>query len=286
MIKIVNTGAQRGSEAFLFITPEKSALIDSGFAFCAENMVENIEKELQGRPLDYVLLTHSHYDHASGSAYCCDRWPDVKIIAGVHTAKIFSKPTAKTVMREMNDNVASIAGVESYPDKLDKLRVDVAVSDGDIIDMGSRTLIVWETPGHTRCSIAFYCPEEKLLISNETMGVFGGGDLVAPAYLVEYEGAISFINRAQAADIESILVAHHGILTGNECHNFLKNALFWNEELKRKILEWHHAGMSNDQVIENCRNLIYKDLVCEVQPVKAFELNASYTIPMIIKNYA
>ena len=42
MYEIFNVGAVRGSEAFLLINDNSTALIDSGFAFCADEMIENI----------------------------------------------------------------------------------------------------------------------------------------------------------------------------------------------------------------------------------------------------
>ena len=44
-------------------------LLDAGMACCADALVGRIEKVLQGRKLDYVFLTHSHFDHISGVPY-------------------------------------------------------------------------------------------------------------------------------------------------------------------------------------------------------------------------
>ena len=59
MYTITNVGGTPGGEAFLLVTEEKAALIDSGFACSAGRMVANIKDILQDRPLDYaVSYTH------------------------------------------------------------------------------------------------------------------------------------------------------------------------------------------------------------------------------------
>jgi glyoxylase-like metal-dependent hydrolase (beta-lactamase superfamily II) len=282
MFTISDVGAVSGSEAYLIITDEKTALVDSGFAFCADRMINNIKEKLGSRQLDYILLTHSHYDHASGSAYCRSVFKNVKIIASEYTKKIFEKPSAKAVMREMNFNAAKLYGNNGYKDELDKLTVDIAVKDGDIIDLGEIKLRVIEAPGHTKCSIAFFSEEQGLLISCETMGVIAGENMVMPCYLVGYEMSLDFIRKAEAINPRKILVPHGGILDGKECSNFIKNALFWNEEVKRRITDGFNRGKTVEQLIDEHRALFYTEKVRQLQPEKAFDLNAGYTIPMII----
>lgn len=282
-VKILNVGAFMGSDAFLLITKGKTALIDTGFSFCAAEMIENIKKALKGRHLDYVLLTHSHYDHASGSAYCKSHFPGVQIVASAYTAKIFRKPSAISVMREMNESVAKDYGIASYEDRLDDLNVDIVVGEGDIIDLGSVRLKVIDAPGHTKCSIAFYVAEEKMLISCETMGVYAGEDLVAPCFLVGYEMSLDFIKRMHTLDIKKILVPHYGVMTGKQCSAFLKNALISNEALHDLIVEDHHKGKTITEIIEHYKAVFYNEEAKKIQPLQAFKLNASYLVPMVIK---
>lgn len=285
-ITICNVGAVPGSEAFLIITKQKAALIDSGYSFCAQEMIENIKSQLGERKLDYILLTHSHYDHVSGSAYCRSNFAGVKVAASSYAAKILSKPSAVAVMRELNESVANDYGVAEFEDKLDNLKVDFIVSEGDIIDLGDVSLRVIEAPGHTKCSIAFYVPQEKMLISCETMGVYASERLVAPSYLVGYKMSIDFIKRAMNMDIEKMLVPHNGILEGTACREFLCDALHSNELLKDTILEDHLHGKKQAEIIEHYKEMFYTGELRKTQPLRAFELNAGYTVPMIIKEFS
>ena len=147
MFDIYPVGSVPGGDGFLLVTPEKSALIDGSFAFTAPKMIQTIKGILKGRPLDYVLLTHTHYDHASCSAYCRAEWAECKVVGSAYGQRVFTRPSAIATMRTLNREAAAAWGVTDYPDMLDNLAVDIVVGDGSVIDMGSLTLEVIETPG-------------------------------------------------------------------------------------------------------------------------------------------
>ncbi len=284
MFTLTNVGAMPGSDAFLLLTDGKTALLDSGFSFCAEDMLDNISRVLGESRLDYVLLTHSHYDHASGSVYCRKRWPQVQIAGSAHTARVLAKESARVLMRQLNDSAAREQGVTGYEDLLPELGVDLLLSEGDEIDLGSMRLRVLELPGHTRCSIGFYAEKAKLLLGCETLGVLSDPRLVMPCCLVSYEDSLQAIERVAKLDIEFLLLPHSGLLQGEACRQFLEDSRHWLEETRRRIREAHAAGKSEDDLIQMFKDLFYTELARRNQPEKAFDLNASYIIPLLLKN--
>ena len=65
-----------GNNTYLFAgTP--SILIDAGVGH--PDHVEAIERALAGAPLDVVLLTHGHKDHAAGVPALAERWPRLRV---------------------------------------------------------------------------------------------------------------------------------------------------------------------------------------------------------------
>ena len=282
MFTLTNVGAMSGSDAFLLVTPGKTALLDSGFSFCAKQMLDNIARVLGKRSLDYVLLTHSHYDHASGSVYCRKRWPKVQIVGSAHTARVLAKDSARRLMRQLNDSAAREQGVTDYEDLLSELDIDLIVSEGDMIDLGSMHLNVLELPGHTRCSIGFYAEAEKLLLGCETLGVPIGPRLVMPCCLVSYGDSLRALERVAKLDIQSLLLPHTGLLQGDACRQFLTDSRYWLEEAHRRIREANAAGKSEADLIQLFKDLFYTELARQKQPEKAFDLNASYTIPLML----
>jgi glyoxylase-like metal-dependent hydrolase (beta-lactamase superfamily II) len=280
---IFNVSAVPGAEAYLLITGGKTALVDSGYAFCAGKMIDNIKEKLNGRPLDYILLTHSHYDHASGSVYCRSAWPEVKIVASEYTRYVFSRPSAIKTIRDMNDNAAAIWGAEGYEDKLDLLSVDIAVHEGDVVDLGGARLRVIEAPGHTKCSIAFYCEEEKLMIGCETFGTITSGTMIVPCYMVGYDITLESLQKAMQYCPERILTPHFGIMSGEKAANFFMDALHWARLTKDRIIAGYKQGKSEEDIIEDMKSWFYTDEYSKMQPERAFRLNAVNTIAMIIR---
>lgn len=59
---------------------EKTVLFDSVDWSACRQLMENLEHELQGRPLDYIVINHLEPDHAASLEVVMDRWPDVKLI--------------------------------------------------------------------------------------------------------------------------------------------------------------------------------------------------------------
>ena len=55
-----------GSGAVFLIKGKANLLFEAGMAYAADQMVENIKRELGDAELDAVLLSHSHYDHVAG----------------------------------------------------------------------------------------------------------------------------------------------------------------------------------------------------------------------------
>lgn len=278
-----NVGAVPGGEAFLLVTAEKSALIDSGFSFCAERMLDKIAAVQGDRPLDYVLLTHSHYDHASGSAYCKHRWPDLRIVASEHAAKTFAKESARGLMRELNAGAARLNDCAEWVDRLDELKVDCCVGEGDELSLGGMSLQVLAAPGHTRCCIMFYDSANELLISCETLGVLAGPGLVMPCCLVDYQQSLAVLDRVISMPIRRLLLPHHGLIESDACQDYLRASRYWLVETRRRLREAHTVGKSDAELRQLFRDLFYTDMLRPLQPEQAFDINAGYSIPLLLK---
>ena len=286
---ITNIGVYHGGDAYLIVTAEKTALVDSGFAFGTSNLISNIKSIIGNRSLDYILLTHTHYDHASGSAYFIEEWPNVEICAGEHAAKIFAKDSAKAIMKKLNldgcrhFNIPALT--ETELSQIDKLRVDRILKEDDIIDLVSIKLKVINAPGHTRCSIAFYCEEEKLLLSSETMGVDAGDSKVIPCFLVGYKISMDFVNKISNIPVDYLLVPHFGIYEDNKAREFIDNSRYWNEYAKNLVIEKYKNGLTNEEIISELQKVFYTPLIKKIQPIEAFQLNMSYLVPMVLKEF-
>lgn len=282
-LKITDVRPVSGDSGFLIDDEETSILYDTGFGFTGDKLAENVKKCLGDRKLDYIFLTHSHYDHALGAVYVQKMYPDARIVAGEYAARIFEKPTAKSTMRTLDRNFARKCGVYEYEDLIDNLKVDISVNDGDIIRAGKMSFRVINLPGHTKCSVGFYLEENKLLLNSETLGVYFGNDTILPICLVGYGMSLESFARAKELDIENMLVPHYGLLDKHETKYFLENS----EKVLRKtaehVVEIFENGGNSDDALKFFEENFYTDIIRPTYPIDAFLLNTSIMIELIKK---
>lgn len=282
-IKITDARVLPGDSAFLIDDGVTSVMLDSGFAFTGFQVADRIKAVLNGRSLDYIFLTHSHYDHALGSAYALRYWPDAKVVAGEYATKIFAKPSAKAVMRDLDRKFADKCGVEEYEDLVDDLRVDIPVADGDVICAGNMTFKAVNLPGHTKCSVGYYMPEEKLLISTESIGIYAGDDVIFPSYLVGYQMTLDSIDKAASLGAEQLMLPHYGLLPREKTEWFLKTARENAIDTAESIAVIVKQGGTVEDAVRFFREKYYHGNVKTIYPKDALEMNTHIMVNLIAK---
>ncbi len=283
MITVKDVRVSPGDSAFLIDDGKTSILYDSGFAFTGSGIAKNVKSALGDRSLDYIFLTHSHYDHALASAYVLKEYPDAKVVAGEYAKKIFEKPTAKAVMRDLDRKFAATQGITEYEDLIDGLRVDIPVCDGDIIEAGDMSFRAIALPGHTRCSFGYYLESEKLLLSCETVGIYVGEPLIIPSFLIGYRTTLESIDKVRALDIERILIPHFGVIDGDVARYYLDNTKKFTVETCREMATILKFGGSNEKALEFFKDKFYRGKVIDAYPYDAFLLNTGIMIELIKK---
>ncbi|MBQ9858533.1 MAG: MBL fold metallo-hydrolase [Oscillospiraceae bacterium] len=283
--KIVNVGAVPGGEGFLLISDNATILFDSGFGCCGDALVENIARELGARSLDYILLSHSHYDHAPGSAWCIQKWPDVKVISSYKSKDVFSRPGALAVMRKLDEAASKMYNMTSNEDLFDRMRVDIPLNDGEHYDLNGLDMQLIAFPGHTKCSVGFYFPQSKLLLSSETLGVYAGGETVSPAFLIGYQVGIDSVKKAQAMDFNHILIPHFGMIHGDNCKKYIDLSLKCCYLMWDVVTEGISKHKTRDELIEILKEHFFTEEKRVIQPEEAFVLNAGIIIDIIEKEF-
>jgi glyoxylase-like metal-dependent hydrolase (beta-lactamase superfamily II) len=280
-IKITDVRCRKGDAAFLIDDGKTSVLYDTGFGFTGYAVAENIKKVLGDRELDYIFLTHSHYDHALGCPYILRKYPSAKVVAGSYAEGIFKRDGAKRTMKELDAKFAEKCGVTDYEFLGDELKVDIAVDDGDIIQAGDMEFRVLSLPGHTRCCVGYYCEKEGLFLSCESLGVYDGKDTILPSYLVGYEASISSIEKVEKLNIDSMVAPHFGLLDKNQTEYFLNNMKSAAEKTAQELLNNIKNGYSDEEIIQQLKDKYLHGYMKEIYPEDAFNLNVSIMIKLI-----
>ena len=118
-ITITDVREGMGDTGFLIDDGTTAVLVDTGYGFTGKAMARNIKKYLGDRRLDYILLTHSHYDHVLGVPHVLKQYPRAKVVAGTYASSIFQRPSALKLMYEMDCKAAGYMGVAPSEDLTD-----------------------------------------------------------------------------------------------------------------------------------------------------------------------
>ena len=280
-VKVTDVRCQKGDASFLIDDGKTSILYDTGFGFTGYAVADKIKERLGERQLDYIFLTHSHYDHVLGSAYVLRRFPTAKVVAGKYAAEVFKRDGAKRVMRELDSKFAKTCGVTDYEFLGDELRVDITVDDGDTVKAGDMTFEVISLPGHTRCCVGYYWEKEGLLLSSETLGVYDGDKTIMPICLVSFSDTISSIEKIEGRKINAIVAPHLGLLNKAQTEYFLDNMKPAIQNIAESFLESIKSGLSDEEIVEQFKEKYWHDDIKETYPEDALTLNTSLMIRLI-----
>ncbi len=284
-LEIIDVRVTPGDSAYLLVDEEVSILYDTGFGFTGEKLAEKLEEILSGRQLDYIFLTHSHYDHCLGIPYIKRRYPNVKVVAGEYTADVFTRPNAILKMKELDTSHARYYGIEDYEFLGEELRVDIVVRDGQSFCAGGHIFKVVAVPGHTKCSIAFYEERDRLLLSSETLGIYHKNG-VLPITLVGFATSLMSIDKMLALDIDRVLIPHLGEIRGEDTKHYL--SIVKDEFFKARdyIIAGLREKLDREELIKRYSNTFAGDDIGDIYPKAASHLNSSIMISLIEKEYA
>ncbi len=271
MFSIHPLGPHLGSACALLDCGETALLLDTGFGYCAPSALTQLRGLLGDRPLDGILLSHSHYDHVDGLSCFRDAYPDAPVLASKVAAEILRRPHALARMASLDAAAAQDDGFPPLP-SLRPPVIDRTLEDGERFSLGGLSIRAVATPGHTRCSMSFFFPDLSLLCTSETTGVYADPSHLMPGMIVGYRMTLEALDRSEALAPRWIYVPHNGLLDGRQREDYFRDArkaTLWTGALIRRM---YAAGASEAERLDAYRARAYP-AGC-LQPERAFLLNA------------
>ena len=202
-------------------------MIDAGLNWLGPAYLASL-RELLGDPgrLDYLLLTHSHYDHVGAASYLKSRLPGLRLGGHERLAGLLQKPSALELMNRLSDSHTKLREACASDERLavSSTDMDVALKEGDELDLGGLTCKVYETPGHTRDSLSFHLLELDALFVGDACGVLevDPEPHVRVEFLSSYQDYLDSIERIAALAPRVLGLAHRWVLTGDAVAEFLE----------------------------------------------------------------
>ena len=282
---IIRVTGGHGGEAILFCGSEKTALLDCGNSYCGPQTVENLVEALDGRNLDYILLSHSHYDHIGALPYIKKAFPEAVVMGAENAARILPRPGARKVMKELGEASRDMyepgCTVEIITDGLE---VDKVIGQGDVIDLGKRNIMIMETKGHTDCSLSFIVEPDSILFASESTGILEDIDYIHTPILKGFENAMRSFDKCRTCGTKRISLPHFGLIP--EDFNDRYWELYKNEiDKKFAFLELLlDAGKSREEIYDAYAEHYWQPLKAQEQPYEAFAINSKHIVDVFLEH--
>ena len=189
------------------ILDEKIAIMDTVDQRATEEWLNHLEKVLDGRTPDYLIVSHMEPDHAANIQRIAEKYPEMKIVGN-----------AKTFPMIAQFFTLNVEGRE------------VIVKEGDTLSLGAHTLQFFMAPMvHWPEVMVTYEQSEKVLFSADGFGKFGSLSVEEPwedearRYFINIVGKYgapvqTLLKKAATLDIAMICPLHGPVLTKNLGH--------------------------------------------------------------------
>jgi glyoxylase-like metal-dependent hydrolase (beta-lactamase superfamily II) len=256
-------------------------------AHCANSTIQNAKNALQGRQLDYLFITHTHYDHIGALPFFRKEWPLLRLVTSQTGAAVLLKDTPRRVIRELSIVAANAcnAGFDTaYSDNV--FHADVIVKDGDSIPLGGVSVETLETPGHTRDTLSFFIPELEILATSETSGFLLPGDAVYPTYLTSFNDTVNSIEKCRKMPYKFLSLPHSGIAAEKDVNGFFDKAMEAAAVCRDFILGMNEKKLDREAMVCMFFQKYGNEKLFGYQPREAFAANARATIACTLREFA
>ncbi|MBO5333917.1 MAG: MBL fold metallo-hydrolase [Clostridia bacterium] len=117
---------------------------------------ESLIEKLSGKDVQYILLTHGHFDHFCGA----------KLVKEKTGAKVVIHKDDEIMLHDVTKNEFQINCVGYQFPEID---ADILTEDGTELMLGNTKITVMHTPGHSMGGVCYLFMEDKVMFSGDTL---------------------------------------------------------------------------------------------------------------------
>ncbi|MEO8423774.1 MAG: MBL fold metallo-hydrolase [Actinomycetota bacterium] len=230
-------GRERYTAAYL-LHADEPALVETGPGTSVDPVTLALDAlGIEPDALAHIVLTHIHLDHAGGVGALAARFPRATVWVHERGARHLADPSrlvesATRVYGE--DRMASLFGpVAPVPAK--RIRV---LEDRGVLDMGGRSLLALDTPGHASHHLALVDSSTGVVFTGDALGIHVP-DLpvlrpATPPPDFDLELAVASIERIRDAARSTLLFAHFGPIAdvGRTCDLAVRRLNEWTDAVR------------------------------------------------------
>jgi len=254
-------GARESGVYFLRGT-RGAALINGGMSFILPEVLTQMrEFGIDPAEITRVLILHSHFDHVGVVPYFKRNYPTIEVLASEAAVKTFANPKAIEFINSYN-KLSAGEGNESLKGLDLEWRSDIEtliVREGDAIDLGAVSLRIYETPGHTNCSISAYEPGECALFASDAVAI-PFVDKFCPSMNTNIKEYLDSLEKLRTLKVNILCADHYGYVTGNEAETFVSDTIREALALKKLLYDTYRLHPDIDTAAKMVTALFFKEM--------------------------
>ncbi len=223
------------------VDAERPAVVDTGLGRNREYVFDLLD-ELEADP-EYVVATHVHLDHAGGAGYLAERYPEATVVTPERGVEHLVDPS-----RLVSGTKAAVEDQWKYYDEplpVPEARVE-GLTDGDLLDLGDRTLTVHHAPGHAPHHCFVHDDGDDVVFTADAAGIFvpetGAVRPTSPPAQFHLEKSLADAEAITTLDPDILCYGHFGPRAYEEGVM---------DEYKRTLVEWVEAVRSKRTELED-----------------------------------
>jgi glyoxylase-like metal-dependent hydrolase (beta-lactamase superfamily II) len=214
----------------------ESIMINGGLNYILPDVLEQMRTfGIDANRIKKLLILHSHFDHVGIVPHFKRTYPGMEVIASKTAWQIFAMPKAQAIINSFGQIAAKQMGYEEALRGYDmEWRDDItgtSVGEGDSIDLGGIALKIYDTPGHSNCSITAYEPGMKALFASDAVGVLFK-DMIFPSMNTNVTQYLESLQKLKPLPVAYVCADHCGYVTGEEAEGFVVATIVEGEKWK------------------------------------------------------
>ncbi len=218
-------------------------MIDVGETIKSRKIIKKI-KDLGLYPIDKIILTHSHWDHAQGLS---------KLINSMKESEV-EVLAAKNAVENLKHPEKMVNGFEGFADTTYAFEGEITpLKEGDIIDINGLELEIVNFFGHTMDSIGIIDKVNKNIFVGDAVLMRLDQDAffvpLMPPDFHEEELLKTFDKlRNMKDELNSISLTHFGLWKDNHCKQVLDEMEDLYFKVKNSLIEWYNEDPSIESI--------------------------------------
>ena len=227
------------------VDAERPAIIDTGTGGDYDAVAGALDE--LGIDLEFIVPTHVHLDHAGGAGRLLEDHPDAEV--RIHERGVRHLVEPDRLVAGTKSAVGDQWQYYADPVPVPEDRIE-GLQDGDELDLGDRTLVAHEAPGHAPHQHIFHEPDEGIVFTADAAGLYVSAEdtirETSPPPQFDLDQARRDVSMIADLEPETLAFAHFGPreFDADLLSDYKRTLVEWVQAVKQK-----RAELGNDEAV-------------------------------------